>query len=101
MIKKLIPLFVIVSLFVGYPASTFAATTTTSTTKSTTTAKAPVKKATTAKKAPAKKKVVKKKKERLILQPAKFTLQNAPHSPKPVAKSKSKAKKPATTKKTS
>ena len=85
--KKLIPLIIILTLFVGYPIADISAATTTGTapTSKTTTAK------TVKKKVASKKKTVRKKrKERLIAAPKPFTLETAPHSPKPVAKAKKK-----------
>jgi len=104
MIKKIIlPFFIILSLFIGYPSSIFAVTTspiksptkTIVTASKTTTKKVVVKK---------KKKVVAKKKEKLIAIPPLFTLDTAPHSAKPVYRSTKKktstpVKKPVVVKK--
>ncbi len=89
--KILIPLFIIVSLFIGYPMAEVSAATTTASKTTVSTSKPTTTKTVT------KKKVVKtvvkkkkKKKERLIPAPALFTLSNAPHSPKVIAKAKKK-----------
>jgi hypothetical protein len=88
--KIILPVFIALSLVVGSPVGVVHAATTV---KTTTSAKK------VAKKPVAKKKVVKKKKERLIAEPALFTLETAPHSPKPVAKSKKKTIKKVVVKK--
>lgn len=94
MIKKILPIFIILALFVGYSPSAFAATTPTA--KKTVTTKTTSKKVTTKKKTTKKKKVVKKK-EKLIANPPLITLDTAPHSPKPIAKAKKKTIKKTTT----
>jgi len=93
--KKYIIYIFTVLLLVAIPFSTFevlhiaeAATPTKTTPAKTTVTKKP-----TAKKVVAKKKVVKKgtkKKERLMVAPPKFTIDTAPHSPKPIAKASKK-----------
>ncbi|MCC6323964.1 hypothetical protein IT400_04205 [Candidatus Nomurabacteria bacterium] len=97
MTKRIISFFIFLILVVSPVNSVLevqqahGATTKTTTVKKSTTKKATNKKTTTKKK-------VTKKKPKVVLAPPLFTLETAPHSPKPSSKSKSKKK--TTTKKT-
>ncbi|MDQ5971188.1 MAG: hypothetical protein QG566_134 [Patescibacteria group bacterium] len=96
MTKRIISFFIFLILVVSPVNSVLEVqqahgATTKSTVKKSTTQKATTKKKSTKKK-------VTKKKPKVVLAPPLFTLETAPHSPKPSSKSKSKKK--TTTKKT-
>lgn len=87
MIKRFVTIFILFTFLLGIsPVSVFAATT--KTTK---------KVAVTKKKVAIKKSV--KRKEKLTVEPPLFTIDTAPHSPKPVARSKKKTTKKVAIKK--